>query len=109
MGITGSERVCTLHLFHSSGDQALYVRIALAFGLAVATIAQACTRTLPCDQIVSIGPTSRPWDTSLAVTSTLLLQLALWLEPRSVFALNLSFRLTIPTISIFHYLKGGST
>ena len=51
------------------------MRIALAFGLAVATIAQACTRTLPCDQIVSIGPTSRPWDTSLAVTSTLLSQL----------------------------------
>ena len=37
-----------LNLFHASGEQAQYVRIALAFGLAVATIAQAFTRTLFC-------------------------------------------------------------
>ena len=39
-----------LNLFHSSGDQALYVRIALAFGLTVATIAQVCIKILPCDE-----------------------------------------------------------
>ena len=33
-----------------SGEQAQYVRIALAFGLAVATIAQACARTPSCSR-----------------------------------------------------------
>ena len=64
------------------------MRIALAFGLAVATIAQACTKILACDESFPILPTFRLWDTFLAVTSTLLSQLALWLEPGSVFALN---------------------
>ena len=41
-----------LYLFHFSGEQAQYVRIALAFGLAVATIAQAFTRTLFCKEFL---------------------------------------------------------
>ena len=39
----GSELIS---IFHSSGEQAQYVRIALAFGLAVATIAQVRTRAV---------------------------------------------------------------
>ena len=76
-----------LNLCHYSGEQAQYVRIALAFGLAVATIAQACTKTyfpIKMTPFLSVL-TCRLWDTFLVVTSTLLSQLDWWLEPRLVF------------------------